>query len=336
MIGTPAWATYDCGNPPPGITTIVANTSYVDEHHSIVDPKLAAENAAHVKPLNDFMETVSRAADAYVATKDKSAAQCALVWLNRWAVDGALLDKPVSTRGMQAIYESNGLLAGLSLAYLKVQPEATPVMSSNINQWLTKLAFRSVEYIKKNRKGNNHEYWAALGVLVTGVVSDNREFIQISSEVYDDALDSIQDDGTLPKELARGQMAMTYHGFACAPLVIMAEVARKSGMDWYARRDHRLSLLAEKVVTSLNDPAWFEKQTGIKQKSNIGRNLAWLELYRRVTVHPEKIHATLVNRPYYRSIMGGNLTYLAEIDFFAPPAKTTKKDQDPQGKSKLE
>jgi len=307
--------------PPPGISVIEANTSYTDVHHSVIDPKLEAEGKAKVKPFEDFMDYVSEAADAYLATGDKNAAQSALTWLDTWASDKAMLGTPINDRGLQAIYESMRVLSGLSLAYYKVQPEATPTMQHNINQWLIPLAVRSKDYVDKNHNGNNHEYWAALGIMVTGVVADRKDFIRLASDVFDEALNDIKDDGSLPREMARGQMALTYHSWASAPLMLMAEVSRKIGKDWYARKNHRLSLLADLVVSGLNNQSWFNNQTGFTQKVPTGPNLAWLELYRHYSVDPQKIAAILVKPSYAMAPMGGNLTEMAKLNFFGMQSK---------------
>jgi len=154
--------------------------------------------------------------------------------------------------------------------------------------------------------------------MLVGITTDDQRLIDISSKVYDTGLDAIQADGTLPREMARGQMALAYNAWACAPLYMMSELARKSGKDWYGRNNNKLSLLAERVTSGLIDPNWFEQKTGIKQKIPGGRNLAWLELYRRVAKNLQDLDKILVNKKYYRSILGGNLTALGKIDYFNP------------------
>ena len=198
-------------------------------------------------------------------------------------------------------------------------PEATPNEKTKISLWLKRGVNRvAVDYIKKNPDGNNHVYWAALGVMVMGEITDDQDMIKMSGKIYTTALRNILPDGTLPKENARGQMALSYNGWACAPLFLMSEVARKMGKNWYRREDGKLSLLADRFVEGLNNPDWFEKKIGIKQIVPSGRNLAWLALYRRVSTSPEKVDAVLTKKPYYRSVMGGDLTMMAKMDYFSP------------------
>ena len=64
-----------------------------------------------------------------------------------------------------------------------------------------------------------------LGVLATGLATDDDALWQAGHAAFQKGIDDIQDDGSLPLEMARGQRALHYHDYALAPLVMMAELA---------------------------------------------------------------------------------------------------------------
>jgi poly(beta-D-mannuronate) lyase len=102
-------------------------------------------------------------------------------------------------------------------------------------------------------------------VLATGLATDDDALWQAGHAAFQKGIDDIQDDGSLPLEMARGQRALHYHDYALAPLVMMAELARLRGQDWYASRDHAIDRLARRVIEGSKDPAWFNEHTGVAQ-----------------------------------------------------------------------
>jgi poly(beta-D-mannuronate) lyase len=158
----------------------------------------------------------------------------------------------------QAQYERKWLLAGLSLAYLKVRDLATQEQAHRIAIWMQDIADESLAlFDSPKHKRNNHYYWVGLAVMGTAVATDSHVHLDMARAVFDKALGDIADDGTLPMEMDRAGMALHYHNFALAPLVFMAELARLRGEDWYARDNGRLSLLVKRVNAGLSDPLWF-------------------------------------------------------------------------------
>jgi len=319
VISEPAIAQYNCDEPPQGIKSVAGGTDYIDSQNSVVDPKLQAQFNAVAKPYSDYMDAVSRAADVYLDKNDKSAGRCAITWLSKWSDDDALTGQPVNVRGLGGIYQNNNMLQALSFAFLKVLPEATSDEKIKISNWMKRgLVKVALKFLKNYPDGNNHAYWAALGIMVVGVISNDQSMVNISSNIYNEALNSIQTDGSLPREMARGQMALAYNGWACAPLFIMSELARKTGKDWYRRDNYKLSMLAERFVTGLIDPSWFQEKTGKNQIVPGGRNLGWLELYRRVAKNPEELDKILIKKEYFKSSMGGDLAVMTKVGFFNP------------------
>jgi poly(beta-D-mannuronate) lyase len=216
-------------------------------------------------------------ADQRLEKNDLDAGRCAVAWLDHWAIGGAMQGRMINERGdTQAQFERKWMLAGLSLAYLKVRDLATPEQAQHIAPWMQDIADQSLAlFDSPKHKRNNHYYWVGLAVMGTAVATDSKPHLDKARAVFDKALGDINDDGTLPMEMDRAGMALHYHNFALAPLVLMADLAKLKGEDWYARRDGRLHLLIDRVASGIDNPAWFQQQTGVKQKPVEGPVACW-------------------------------------------------------------
>lgn len=306
---------FTCKPAPEGISDITASGFYIDANYSTVDSKLKTQEEKDSAPFNYFLRYVSANADLYIVRQDKSAAICASKWLTRWAIDGAMLGTMSSS---QAEHIRKWTLAGLALSYIKIKPELNADDRQVIENWLTKLANASLEFTKKNNAPrNNHYYWQGLAVMATGVATNNDYFIDEARMIYDKALSDIQDDGSLPQELKRRQKALSYHNYALAPLVIMAELAKSKNEDWYHRNNSRLEKLAHLVLRGIADDSWFIAKTDVKQTIPHGGILGWIEFYRQGNVDIMNLSQPLMKQqPFRYAYLGGNLTLLASKLFF--------------------
>jgi poly(beta-D-mannuronate) lyase len=277
LVLLPLVARAACSAPPAAIRDIEANSFYTDEHHSVIDKALEQRYHDNIKPLEDYLRQVAKLADQRLDKQDDEAGRCAVSWLDAWATGGAMQGKMINGRGdTQAQFERKWLLAGLSLAYLKVRELATPEQAQHIAAWMQDIADQSLSlFDSPKHKRNNHYYWVGLAVMGTAVATDSAAHLAKARAVFDKALGDISDDGTLPMEMDRAGMALHYHNFALAPLVLMAELAKLKGEDWYARRDNRLSLLIARTASGIQDPAWFQQRTGVKQKPVDGAVKCW-------------------------------------------------------------
>ena len=62
----------------------------------------------------------------------------------------------------------------------------------------------------------------ALKLAAIGEAANNRSDFDWAMATYDNGVDQIQPDGTLPLEMARGSRALHYHLYALAPAVGVA------------------------------------------------------------------------------------------------------------------
>ena len=277
-----------CPDAPTAMRDIEANSFYVDDHHSIIDKELEKKYHDNITPLEDFLRKVAEMADRRVDKNDAESGRCAVSWLDAWAQGGAMQGKMINGRGdTQAQYERKWMLAGLSIAYLKVRDLASPEQAKHIAEWMQDIAEQSLAlFDSPKHKRNNHYYWVGLAVMGTAVATDSNKHLDKARAVFDKALGDIEDDGTLPMEMDRAGMALHYHNFALAPLAIMASLAKLKGEDWFSRREHRLKLLQDRVVSGIADPAWFQRRTGVKQKTVEGSVKCWSLLTGNADIAP--------------------------------------------------
>jgi poly(beta-D-mannuronate) lyase len=285
-------AAFACDPPPPALTDITANSSYIDAHHSITDPELKAKNVASVKPFEDFGRTVASMA----GKPDAASHACALRWLAAWAEGRAMLGKMSSE---QAYYERKWTLAALAMNYARVRDAATPEQQKTIDDWLQPLADTVMAHSDAHKgKRNNHYYWEGLAVTATGAVLHNDRDLAWGRKVFGYAMGQIEDDGALPNEMDRARRALAYHLFAAQPLVMMEALL--------GANDVRLARLVSFCIAGIQDPGIFAARTGIAQDPVKPSDYAWLAVYTRR--HPGFVADVPSDRkPPYATRLGGRL-----------------------------
>jgi poly(beta-D-mannuronate) lyase len=309
------WTSAACTAPPVALQDMQGNRYYTDEHHSVVDPILKAQNEAAAKPFNDYLKYVSNNSDAWLEKNDKASAICALIWLEQWAQARAMLGHIATS---QAHYLRKWTLAGLAFSYLKLKTQATEQQKQSIESWLNELANASLQHVLESKAPrNNHYYWVGLAVMVTSKATNNVQLKDSAKRIFIDALNDIQDDGTLPLEMRRAGKALTYHNYSLAPLVMMAELAKAQHEDWYVLKQYRLDLLMSRVLNGLENPRDFELSTGQTQEIPRGSILGWMLFAQKQRPQFATQMQTHFSEKIWRNPqLGGNLNVLAAQNFF--------------------
>lgn len=318
LAAAPAYAA--CPPPPAGYPDIRALGYYTDKAGSVIDPVLHQQNKDATAPLDRYAADVARMSDDYLRTGDPAAAQCTLSWLGAWADDGAMLAQMIRVNNDQSFYMRQWMLDAVAMAYLKVHDQAGARQRARIDPWLQKLALANLAYWDNpKRRRNNHYYWGGLGVLAAGLATSDEALWQAGHAAFQKGIDDIQDDGSLPLEMTRGQRALHYHDYALAPLVMMAELARLRGQDWYASRDHAIDRLARRVVEGSKDPAWFNEHTGVAQLPL--QASGWVEFYRLRSPDGGLFDAAHARGPFHSPRLGGDLTLMATHGIVPAPLR---------------
>ena len=267
--------TVDCAPASPLPKVLVYNGYYTDAHHSVVDPEAKAAYEAASGANEVFVKRIGRYADEYQVGRSESAAECAFSLLQQAAEQNAFgvahLGKEGSRQGyyVQAFY-----LDGLSLAYLKIRPAlaGSARQRDQVQSWLLQLAESTRAFfddMARQNAGDGHNnltYWGALAVTATGIATNRQDLFDWGVAKYRAALIEISADGTLPLELDRAAMALHYHLFAVAPLVLIAELGRDNDLDLYAEDNGALHRLVKQTISGLLNPEWFTEKTHVAQE----------------------------------------------------------------------
>jgi len=239
-------------------------------------------------------------------------------WL-AWAKEGALLQPTQSAVG-KAIRKWT--LGAISANYLKIKlnfPENDShfpkVEQQELEGWLGLLADEVIlDYRdRKPEQINNHDYWAAWGVITTAVVLNRQDMFDWSGAIYSDAMSNINADGTLPNELKRRSRALSYHNFALQPLVLLAAFGEANGQHWLSSENAALKRLATLVIQNLDDSTPLAKAANkaqVKESLREHGRLSWLAPY--IATSGDKAWLPLLKSlPTLKTTrLGGDLNYL--------------------------
>jgi len=311
--------TPDCGTPPAPLVRLSTVSKYRqdDPTRSIIDKAGEAKFRKDIAPMEDFLSQTVRYANRYALSGGQkiSEAQCALAWLDNWAAGGALTqvhnDKSYNTIGKY--------IGGMALAYLQVReaPGLDAKSKRRVEEWLAQRAEDLAAFHDRTPSTrsslNNHRYWSGLGVASAGVAANRRDLLDWGMEAARIGLRQIEEDGTLPLELARKDRARDYHLYALTPLVMLAELGKANGVDLYAENGGALKRLAALVLKTTDDPTFFERKTGVKQldypdASTRASRMIWLEPYNARFPDDRATRLLKPIRPLTSKFIGGRLS----------------------------
>ena len=291
------------------------NSYYIDSHHSVIDPALKRKYEDSLAGVEDFSRAVVKAADTFRTSGSRLAAQCVAVSLENAAKQKTFAGK---MEGHQASYVQGWNLGAWAVAYLKIRGSGvvTDDQAKEITKWMKKLAQENRSYYDEKRAHghandayNNHLYWAGFAIAAAGVACNDEGLYRWGTDAYKRGIHDIRDDGTLPLEMDRGQMALHYHLYALAPLMMLAEFGQANGIDLYAERDFAIKRLVARCIAGLEDPSFFQQKTGVPQVTTPEIEpweISWAQAYTRRFPDP-KISAMLAKASRMSYTMLGGL-----------------------------
>lgn len=258
-----------------------------------------------VKPMRAFIARLNRASDE----RDYA---CVLDLLGTWAQADALMG-PI-THSYQGYYERSW--AGTDFAFVLMRIPANLRIANTdrmvtIDAWLRRIAVATRDAEDINRLHNNLVYWAGLNLISIGIVANQPQLIDSGLARVREGIRDIREDGSLAREVKRGNRALHYHTFALIPLVFAAELIHPRGVDLYQENAHAIGRLADLVIEAVRDPATFSRITPIKQDLfpwTFQDELAWMEPYYART-HDARLPSLIApRRPFSEWRLGGNVT----------------------------
>jgi len=289
-------APYTCPTAPQIPHNFAANSYYIDQRRSIPDPVLKKRYEDSVAGIEEFSRAVVEAADGYRTQGRSAAAQCVFSLLASAAHQKVLTG---TMDGHQAAYVQGWNLGTWAVTYLKVRGSgfASEEEARAITSWLKKLAEENRGYYDEKRHArhpndsdNNHLYWAGFAIAAAGIANDDRKLFDWGMDAYKDGVRDIQEDGTLPREMERAQMALHYHFYALAPLLFLAEFGETNGLQLYSERHYAIKRLIARCIYGFQNPGFFQQRTGVAQVTDPkiqAWEISWAEFYTRRFPDPE-------------------------------------------------
>ena len=306
-----------CANsdqPAPPSGRMVIPHHYLSGSNGPINP---AENIA-TAPYRKLDEVVSNGAGRYVATGDSREAVCVANLLVRWAAADSLLDYSFQ-ESSQAWYQVEWTLSSISLSWSVVQtdPAIPAAQRAIILAWMRKVTNYMLDqdpHPGDDAHENNHAYWRALCSTSVGILASDDKLYRRGLAQYFRAIGQMNPDGSLPLEMARHENALHYQSFALAPLVMIAELAARQGIDLYSLRvnGHTIADAVDFLERASADPALVRHYASEPQTFSLfsgEKPPAWTEFW--AARHPGKPWTDLLSQPVVDSTIGGNATLYA-------------------------
>lgn len=294
---------------------------YVPNHYKGGDhPESDPLSAMITEPYFDVQDAVAWGANRYLATGDPREAACVIHALLPWARSKALLNYNAEDE-MQVWFQSTWTVASLSLSVsvIRGEPTLNPAERDQVIAWLVAAAHKAVSEKRGPNAGSNrncHFFWRGLAATAAGVIGNDNELFAYGLRTYATAIDEMDSRGAFPLEMEAKDRALHRQGFAIAPLVMIAELANRQGLDIFNLEEHkrRLSDAIGFLAKGIDDPSLVRKYTKETQDLSLDQDqgatlLAWVEFWDAHS--PDPAWENQLQRPLYDRFLGGNATLYA-------------------------
>lgn len=244
---------------------------YLNGSHGPTNPEEGKATVVYGK----FEQRITAGMNQYLATGNDAEAKCALDQLDAWAAANTLTNyDPRDSANTQSWYQAEWTLCsvGVTLSVL-VNDDKLPLDElKRVAQWANAATHRLLSFEKPGELGNNHHYWRALAAASVGIVSSDDSLFQYSVTVYKQAMDQLDKNAAFPLEMARHERAAHYQSFALQPLVVIAELATRQGVDLYTYsvNGHTLRDAIVFLGKAIDDPSIVKQYTPEEQVGGFG------------------------------------------------------------------
>ena len=251
----------NCAPVPPVQRDIDTGNFYTDKHHSVRDESVWDENQSEMSDLNTFLALITSDADAFAGTGDKEARVCALQALDAWGQSGALLGDMSNHGTLDRMWA----VGAIALSVIKL---GTPLKGPARNwfETVSNAVRQDVEQRTAKSGVSNLTYWGAMAVGASGIVLGRADDWQFAQSGLRAGLDNIGADGTLTREMGRGQRATHYQDYAAEPLVVLARLSARQGAPLDADDHAKLDRLVTLVIAAANNPQLLAQAAGTAQR----------------------------------------------------------------------
>lgn len=263
-----------------------------DKTMSVVDSKKMSDYTRKMWPTKVVKEGLSTlVVDAVAANSEHArseARRCILGQSTLWADKRAMLsgledNTPLGHR--QAVLEILWTGIAFTNAYAIADQIAPvePAIKARTDPWFEALKETIVtEFTPRPRDKKdqwldahaNHWLWAGASVGSIAIILQDRAAFDWSMNILQTALDEAPEDGSLPRELKRGQRSLHYQNFAMAAISTMVAMADRNGVSLNAEQEAKLKAMAIFSADAYENPAAIEEMTGKKQEKRASM-LTW-------------------------------------------------------------
>lgn len=269
------------------------------------------------EPLFQFEDSVSQLAGSFVASGDNYYADCLVRFLERWAINDALMDFHYDSMEPQAWFATESMIFAAAMAYSVVRPHVAghEPAKAEVEAWLKRLSERhiSIPGEEGNSCCNNHFYRRALYAAMVGVLLEDDELFQVGVSAVYSALHDLTKEGALPLEVARGRRATHYQNYALLYLIPIMEIVTRQGYDIYSLEiDGRdIHTAVDFLMQAIDDPTSLGEDVPREQFRDFLQDrqyFAWMELYQTRFDDPRIDDFLPRLRPIYNRSAGGYMT----------------------------
>jgi poly(beta-D-mannuronate) lyase len=314
------------GTEPPAVPPRWEDTSKRVFGFGLDDEK--SDNHEFTKPFYRAQDVAAWGANNYLVTGDPAEATCVINALLPWAKKKAMLGydaKEEAAVWYQSAFTTASL--ALSVSVIRAEPSLNPTDRDAVIDWLRRTASKAVGEERGPRAESNynhHFFWRGLAATAAGIISNDDKLFTEGLRIYATALAEMDAQGAFPAEMTHHEIALRDQAFAIEPLVMIAELASRQGVNVYDLNEtgHHLSDAVGFLTNAMADPWALEKYTPEPQKiipdlEPGGQMLAWLEFWNRR--HPKPSLAYLFDKPFSAVRVAGSTTlYAAPVNEPAP------------------
>lgn len=313
LAAQPLWA--ECAVPSP-VLQLGYPSPYLqdDPTRSTIDPTAQAQMQAEIAPVDATLRRLAGLADQFDDPEKGLAAQhCVLRVLNVWAKALALQNFTSEVSEMTF----GARLAGFALIARRLRVAGrSPEALEEVSLWLTGLA-RQQRGFWDQKSGapsqlGNLRAWANLGIWTVGAEVANPSFMRWAAASHEAILCSIDPDGSLPAEMARGTFALHYQLHALAPLVTLEAMIAETTPEYLC--SEAMARAVDFALSDLDTGARSAALSGVTQSYQSGleilkpHELAWLEAFLSIAPSQQAEALAREYRPLRNSKLGGNQT----------------------------
>jgi len=264
--GLPSCAGMPFAPPPAG--RMIIPKRYLSGSSGPINPK----EPPATRPYEAFEQRITAGAAQFLATGSHRESASALDQIDAWARAGALLDYS-RDESQQAWFQVEWTLCSAAITDSVLVNDSTldPAKQQEIASWLVAVCRKDLSFERVGDAGNNHLYWRALAAMAVGVTASDSDLYRHAISVYKKAIDEVDANGALPKEMARHEYAIHYQGFALQPLVTIAQFASRQGIDLYSYKNAQGRSLRDAIVffgRAVDDPVLVKPYTADPQSTH--------------------------------------------------------------------